>query len=46
MGFNTDALHKGVIKDHAFGATITPIYQVSAFAYDTMESLEKVFSIR
>ena len=46
MGFNTDALHKGVIKDHAFGATITPIYQVSAFAYDTMESLEKVFSGR
>ena len=46
MGFNTDALHKGVVKDHSFGATITPIYQVSAFSYDTMEALEKVFGGR
>ena len=43
MGFNTDALHKGVAKDESFGATITPIYQVSAFGYNDMETLEKVF---
>lgn len=44
MGFNTDALHKAVVKDESFGATITPIYQVSAFSYENMENLEKVFS--
>jgi len=43
MGFNTDALHKGVVKDASFGATIAPIYQVSAFSYENMENLEKVF---
>ena len=46
MGFNTDALHKGFVKDPGFGATITPIYQVSAFSYDNMETLEKVFNGR
>ena len=44
MGFNTDALHKGVVKDKSFGATITPIYQVSAFSYESIEELEKVFA--
>ena len=43
MGFNTDALHKGVVKDESFGATLTPIYQVSAFGYNDMETLERVF---
>jgi len=43
MGFNTDALHKGLVKDTGYGATIAPIYQVSAFSYDSMENLEKVF---
>lgn len=43
MGFNTDGLHKGVTREKGFGATITPIYQVSAFSYEDMESLEKVF---
>lgn len=43
MGFNTDGLHKGVTREKSFGATITPIYQVSAFSYEDMESLEKVF---
>jgi len=43
MGFNTDALHKGTVKDTSFGATITPIYQVSAFSYENMETLENVF---
>ena len=46
MGFNTDALHKGFVKDTAFGATITPICQVNAFSYENMETLEKVFNGR
>lgn len=44
MGFNTDALHKGVVKDSSFGSTLTPIYQVSAFGFESMENLERVFS--
>lgn len=44
MGFNTDALHKGVVKDSSFGSTLTPIYQVSAFGFENMENLERVFS--
>ncbi|MBQ7539022.1 MAG: O-acetylhomoserine aminocarboxypropyltransferase/cysteine synthase [Treponema sp.] len=43
MGFNTQALHKGLVKDESFGATITPVYQVSAFGYKDMETLERVF---
>lgn len=44
MGFNTDALHKGFVKDSNFGSTLTPIYQVSAFGFENMETLERVFS--
>lgn len=44
MGFNTDALHKGFVKDSSFGATLSPIYQVSAFGFENMETLERVFS--
>lgn len=44
MGFNTDCLHKGVVRESAFGATLPPIYQVSAFGYENMETLEKVFN--
>lgn len=44
MGFNTDVLHKGVVKDSSFGSTLTPIYQVSAFGFENMETLERVFS--
>ncbi len=43
MGFITDAIHKGVTKDNSFGSTLPPVYQVSAFGYENMESLEKVF---
>lgn len=43
MAFNTDCLHKGVVKDESFGSTLPPIYQVSAFGYKDMETLEKVF---
>lgn len=43
MGFNTDALHKENSREKSFGATLTPIYQVSAFCYENVETLEKVF---
>lgn len=44
MGFNTDALHKENSREKSFGATLTPIYQVSAFCYENVETLEKVFA--
>ena len=42
MGFITDSLHKG-LQEEAFGATLPPIYQVSAFKSPDMETLEKIF---
>jgi O-acetylhomoserine (thiol)-lyase len=46
MEFNTKLLHgKGVTKNPD-GSTVPPITQVSAFAYDTAEELEKVFDNR
>ena len=44
MKFNTSLLHtvKPAKEDH--GATQPPIYQVSAFAYDSAEQIEKVFN--
>lgn len=43
MNFNTELLHKGAEKDQATGATLPPIYQVSAFGQESAERLEKVF---
>lgn len=43
MKFNTALLHSPK-KNDAFGATQVPIYQVSAFQYDSAEQHEKVFS--
>ena len=45
MEFNTSLLHGSTLKND-FGATQTPIYQVSAFSHDSAETLEKVFSNR
>ena len=42
MEFNTALLHQNA-ADTQTGATLTPIYQVSAFAQDSPERLEKVF---
>lgn len=39
MSFNTDLLHAGVVRE-AKGATLTPIYQSSAFEQDTAADLE------
>lgn len=46
MGFNTTLLHDAPGGDRHTGATLTPVYQVSAFAYDSAEKLEQVFGGR
>lgn len=46
MGFNTDVLYAGRREAAAQGATIPPLVQSSAFAYRTMEDLERVFANR
>ncbi len=43
MKFNTALLHQDFAGDENTGATLTPIYQVSAFAQQSPEQLEKVF---
>lgn len=42
MGFNTDLLHAGVLKDEK-GATLPPIYQSSAFEQESSDNLEGIF---
>ena len=42
MGFNTDLLHAGGIKDGK-GATLPPIYQSSAFEQETAADLAGIF---
>ena len=44
MEFNTALLHQQFDSDTQNGATIPPIYQVSAFAQSSAEQLEKVFN--
>ncbi len=46
MKFNTALLHKNNPREKANGATLAPIYQVSAFAQGTAEQLENVFNNR
>ena len=46
MKFNTQLLHGNAIKRYPDGATLPPISQVSAFAYETAQDLEKVFNNR
>lgn len=43
MKFNTALLHEGVRKEEKYGATLTPIYQNSAFYHQTAEELAKIF---
>lgn len=43
MNFNTLLLHDNAFVEEKTGATMTPVYQSSAFAYRTAEELEKVF---
>jgi len=46
MKFNTALLHSNFDGDEATGATVTPIYQVSAFSHESPEKLEKIFNNR
>lgn len=46
MNFNTALLHEGVDKKEKFGATLTPIYQSSAFYQQTADDLAGIFSNR
>ncbi len=46
MEFNTRLLHGDGRKRYQDGATVPPIAQVSAFAYDQAEDLEKIFNNR
>lgn len=43
MKFNTCVLHGGVRRDEKSGATLTPVYQSSAFEHRSAEELEKIF---
>ncbi|MGM9936791.1 MAG: O-acetylhomoserine aminocarboxypropyltransferase/cysteine synthase family protein, partial [Candidatus Ornithomonoglobus sp.] len=43
MKLNTALLHGGVCGDPATGATLTPIYQSSAFGKESAEQIEKIF---
>ncbi|MGN0106481.1 MAG: O-acetylhomoserine aminocarboxypropyltransferase/cysteine synthase family protein [Hominilimicola sp.] len=43
MKFNTALLHGGTHGDAATGATLTPIYQSSAFGQESAEKIEKIF---
>ena len=43
MGFNTDVLHSGKIKDEK-GATLPPIYLSSAFEQESATDLENIFN--
>lgn len=44
MKFNTALLHQAYTGDLQTGATIPPIYQVSAFSHESAEKLEKIFN--
>lgn len=44
--FNTALLHGGANGDSATGATLTPIYQSSAFGHESAEQIEKIFHNR
>lgn len=44
-GFNTLLLH-GTKQENAYGATLVPIFQSSAFQHESAEQLEKIFDNR
>lgn len=43
MGFNTALLHQPTGGDPVTGATLTPVYQSSAFSHGSAEEVEKIF---
>ena len=46
MNLNTALLHQSFASDAATGATVTPLYQASAFSHESPEKLEKIFNNR
>jgi O-acetylhomoserine (thiol)-lyase len=44
--FATQAIHSGFSKDEKTGATVVPIYETAAFAYNTAEDLADAFQGR
>ncbi|MHB1462473.1 MAG: O-acetylhomoserine aminocarboxypropyltransferase/cysteine synthase family protein [Armatimonadota bacterium] len=46
MDIETLALHGGYLPDKQTGATVVPIHQTTAFAYDTSEQISSVFGGR
>ena len=44
MRFNTALLHSNIMGDENTGATLTPIYQSSAFYQTSAEQHEKLFN--
>lgn len=44
MRFNTSLLHAGVSRDEKYGATLSPVYQSSAFQQPSAAALEKIFT--
>ncbi len=45
MGFATQAIHGGVVKDKNSGALATPIYQTSTFIFDSAEQGGRRFAL-
>lgn len=44
MGFNTELIHGRFSDNSLLGETTAPIFQVSAFAHESPEKLEKIFN--
>lgn len=44
MEFNTALLHESFNGDKSTGSTVVPVYQTNAFAHESAEQLEKIFS--
>ncbi len=44
MQFNTKLLHGKTSKGYSYGELLPPVSQVSAFQYESMEELEKIFT--
>src|SRR4029450_11206734 len=45
-GFNTLAIHAGAKPDPATGARITPIYQTTAYVFDSADHAASLFALK
>ena len=46
QGFDTLAIHAGVAPDPATGARVTPIYQTTAYAFESAEHAADLFALK